>query len=329
MIRVTTSPPLNTIQDLGRPGFRDIGLTQGGAMDDLALRVANLLVGNSPELSVIEVQSFPFRLRALKPHLMAVTGADCLIGFGGKTTLPWSAMVLEQNQELVLGRPSQGARAYVSVAGGFDVERLLGSCSTDLRSGFGGFRGRDLRSGDELQVGPSVNSLPSIAHEGFGIDPPHRHLAFNSSVSGDEIAIRVLPGPEHGEFDIDSRNAFWSGLWAVTKMTDRMGMYLEGHCLLRRLASKELRSAGILPGVIQVPPSGAPLIQLRDANSAGGYPRIGVVAQSDLWRLAQASQQAKIRFHAVEREEALASCRDVSAYLDLVRKAITPFFSSR
>lgn len=329
MIEILSTPPLNAMQDLGRPGYRDIGLCQGGAMDDLALRIANLIVGNDAGAAAIEVQNFPLRLRATADHLMGITGADAPVSFAGVAVPSWWGMLLRSDQELIVGRPRRGARIYITVGGGFRVDCVLGSRSTDLRNGFGGFKDRDLRSGDVLDTGDPTPCDPRLARDGFGLEPPASELSFAEAQGHDELAIRVLPGPEHDEFDAESRNAFWDGPWTVTPMSDRMGMRLAGGRPLMRPNTRELRSGGILPGVIQVPPSGDPLIQLRDANSAGGYPRIGVVAQADMWRLAQAPAQARLKFITVGREEAVEAKGRKAAYLYLATRTLSPFFARR
>ena len=301
MLEVLATPPLNSVQDLARPGHRGIGLCQGGAMDDLALSLANAMVGNPSAAAGIEIQTFPLRLRATTEHLVAVTGAVCRLRHQGNSLPCCWALRLGEGEELVIERPARGARAYLGVAGGIDVAPVLGSRSTDFKHGFGGFHGRHLRAGDVLPVG----AAPEAARAGdFGIVPPLLALAADEDADADRLPVRVVAGPEHDEFDDASQSAFWTGDWAVTSMSDRMGSRLSGS-KLRLAEHREMRSVGILPGVVQVPPSGDPLIQLRDANAAGGYPRIGVVIRADLWRVAQARPGTAIRFRRVSREEAV------------------------
>ncbi|MGE0714151.1 MAG: biotin-dependent carboxyltransferase family protein [Alphaproteobacteria bacterium] len=328
MIRILATPPLNTVQDLGRPGWRDIGLCQGGAMDGLALRVGNLMVGNPEDAAAIEVQTFPLRLHATADHLLAVTGADVPLRWAGAAVPAWWAMRLPAGAELLVQRPRNGARAYVAVAGGIAVPPVMGSRSTDLRSGFGGHEGRGLQAGDELATGAAAPFHDGLAQDGFGVEPPTTALALDAATDPDTITLRLLAGPDHDAFDAASRAAFWGEPWTVTAMSDRMGARLAGGTTLVRTEPRELRSGAIIPGVVQVPPSGAPLIQLRDANSAGGYPRIGVVAEADLWRLAQAPPGARLRFLSVDHEAAVAARRRNAAYVATIRAALAPLIAA-
>jgi 5-oxoprolinase (ATP-hydrolysing) subunit C len=328
VIEVLATPPLNTLQDLGRPGFRRIGLCQGGAMDEMASRIGNLMAGNEPNAAVLELQTFPVRLRATIDHLIAVTGADAPVRAAGLSVPSYWAMLLGSGQELLVERPRRGARVYVAVAGGFRAPLVLGSRSTDLRSGFGGFEGRDLRSGDVLPVEDAAPFDVELAREGFGIEPPVKALRLPYDDDPGDRRIRVMRGPEHDEFDEPSHNALWNEGWTVTSMSDRMGMRLVGKRKLVRANPYELRSGGILPGVVQVPPSGEPLIQLRDANSAGGYPRIGVVIQADFWRLAQAAPSTRLRLVEVDHDEAVEASRRNGEYVELIRKTMAAYSAS-
>lgn len=320
MIEVVATPPLNTVQDRGRPGYRRIGLCQGGAMDEPALRLCNLMVGNEEGAAAIELQTFPVRLRTTAEALVAVTGAAAAVRVDGLVVPASWSMRLPAGGELAVGHSRIGARVYVGIAGGIAVEPVLGSRSTDLRSGFGGFEDRNLRAGDRLPTGAPSPFDVELAREGFGVEAP---IAALQLVDGDgTICIRVLVGPEHDEFDESSRTSFWNDLWTVTLMSDRMGMRLAGARTLIRRDVHELRSGGILPGVVQVPPSGEPLIQLRDGNSAGGYPRIGVVAEADLWRLAQARAGARLRFVRTGHADAVAAAGAVVEYLAAARRQI-------
>jgi biotin-dependent carboxylase-like uncharacterized protein len=316
MLEVLSTPPLNSVQDLARPGYRGIGLCQGGAMDDLALSLANAMVGNPSDAAGIEMQTFPFRLRATANHLVAVTGAACTLRHAGHAVPACWAIRLAAGEELVVERPRTGARAYIAVAGGIDVETVLGSRSTDFKNGFGGFQGRDLCAGDRLPVG---GEPPAPRADDFGIVPPALALAFTEEPAPDVLPVRVVAGPEHDEFDAASQAAFWESDWAVTTMSDRMGSRLTG-AKLALGQQREMRSSGILPGVIQVPPSGDPLIQMRDANAAGGYPRIGVVIRADLWRIAQARPSSKLRFHRVTPQEAVAAGHRNRDFIERVRR---------
>ncbi len=324
MIEILSTGAVNSVQDRGRFGYLDVGVGRSGVMDAPALDVANLLVGNGPDAAGIEVSLFPFRLRFHVDGIFAVTGADCPATLNGRTLPSWWAMNARAGDSLIVGLPRKGARAVIAFAGGIEVPMVLGSRSTDLKTAFGGLEGRGLRRGDRLALGmAAMRSLPFEA--GYGVDP--LELTGPVDASTDAVVVRVLPAAEHDLFEQDSLDRLYGAEWTITNDANRMGYRLSGPEL--RLARKlELFSHGIMPGTVQVPPSGQPIIQLAEANTCGGYPKFATVIEADLFRLAQAPVGMKIRFVGVNREEAVAALRGQRAVLDdmiqtarLVRKA--------
>lgn len=310
MIEILSNGVLNAVQDCGRRGWLSSGVSLGGAMDAPALRAANVLAGNDPDAAGIEVQLFPFRLRALSGTVVAVTGADCGATIDDVALPPWWAAPMREGQTLTLNVLRGGARAYVAFAGGIDIPAVLGSRSTDLRGGFGGHEGRALARGDRLPL--AAARLAGLDAAGWGAAPPERRADGRSS------SIRVIPAAEHGAFTESARRAFTTSSWRVTREANRMGYRLGGPELALE-SPLELFSHGILPGTVQVPPSGQPIIQLADANTCGGYPKIAAVIEADLWRLAQAPAGAELRFALVDQGEAVAALREQARWLaDLV-----------
>ena len=307
MIEILSNGVLNAVQDGGRRGWLASGISRGGAMDGFALKTANGLVGNDPGAAGIEVQLFPFRVRALTDVLVAVTGADCAATIDDLSMPPWWALPMREGQTLTLRAPRSGVRAYLAVSGGIDVPMQLGSRATDLRGHFGGHEGRALARGDRLPLGAAGPMALSTA--GWGAAPPERRRG-----GLDETPIRVIPAAEHRFFTEDARAALVGSPWCITRDANRMGYRLGGAELALR-APLELFSHGILPGTIQVPPSGQPIIQLADANTCGGYPKIATVIDADLWRLAQAPVGAALRFATVEQDEAVAALRAQARWL--------------
>lgn len=312
MIEIVDTGPLNTIQDLGRPGYRDIGVTASGAMDPLALRVANLLVGNEEGAAGIEVQTFPFRLRFGGATTFAVTG-------GGSATLdrvtlpPWWSQTAAAGQVLELLPSPPSARAYIAFAGAVDVPVVLGSRSTSLRGAFGGIDGRFLKNEDAFQLGASAGTV--LPAGGLGAVPPATALAELFPIAPDgTLLIRALPAGEHDLFGADAER-FWSQSWKISSQSDRTGYRLSGEPV-RPTASVEMRSYGIVPGVVQVPPGGEPIVQMSDANTAGGYPKIAGVLEADLWRLGQARIGSRLRFVRSSYAEARALDKAIAAYVD-------------
>ena len=309
MIKILSDSALTTVQDLGRTGVLTWGVGTSGAMDPLALVAGNLLLGNHPGDAAIEAQVFPFQVRFDEPCGFALTGADCAARLDDQPLPPWWSGEAAAGQTLRLGLPAmgfqsegrwRGCRAYLCLAGGVDVPVVLGSRSTQLRGAFGGHEGRALRQGDRLRAGAPGTGLRVT---GFGVMPPVLTLP----LSHDGLpAIRVLPAAEYARYTPASREAFWSEAWKITPDSDRYGYRLVGPTLEPE-APIELRSHGIVPGVIQVPHGGQPIIQMRDAQPSGGYPKIGTVIEADMWRLGQAPIGSRIRFVECSWREALAA----------------------
>jgi len=320
VIEIIETGPFNTVQDLGRPGYRNIGVTAGGAMDPLALQIANILVGNADNLAAVEVQTFPFKLRFLGPSMFAVTGADGRPLLNGRELLPWCANVANEGDVLELSSPPRLARAYFAVAGGVDVPVLMGSRSTALRGNFGGVEGRPLQKNDRLSIGTQVNHLPLPA-SGLAVIQPSQAMAdvFEPIVDG-VLQIRAIPAGEHHLF-ADDAEAFWSQIWRISSRSDRTGYRLSGDPI-KPTEVVEMRSHGVVPGVVQVPPGGEPIIQMSDANTAGGYPKIAGVIEADLWRLGQARAGGKIRFVRSSHEEARRIEQTVARYVEDIRQTV-------
>ncbi len=320
MIEIIETPPLNSIQDLGRVGYRCYGLGRSGAMDRVALATGNALLGNEDGAAGIEFQLFPVRLRFTADTVFALTGADCMAKLDGRLLPPWWAMQARAGQELMLSPPRSGLRSYLAVPGGIDVPVVLGSRSTQMRDGFGGLEGRALVTGDRLQS-LSHASFTIRRSGGFGALPAPVVLGATdcSEAAAGEIVLRAIPAAEYDQFDQVSRADLWHARWKVTSQSDRQGYRLSGSTL-QRIDKGEMRSHGIVPGVIQVPPSGQPIIQLADGNSAGGYPKIGAVIEADLWRIAQAVPGDVLRFVSCTLSQAREAERAIASYLRTLRR---------
>ncbi|KPH07597.1 biotin-dependent carboxyltransferase family protein (plasmid) [Rhizobium acidisoli] len=317
MIEILESGLFNTVQDLGRPGYRDIGVSASGAMDPLAVRIGNSLVGNDENAAVIEVQTFPFSLRFERRTVFAVTGTDGHPHLDGSELIPWCAYMAELGQVLELKQPPRLARAYISVGGGLDIPVVMGSRSTSLRGGFGGNAGRPLAKGDRIAVGEDLE-IAMLPATGLAVIEPAVALreVFPAPVDG-VLPIRALPAGEHGLFAGDGE-AFWSQIWRISSRSDRTGYRLSGEPITPT-ATIEMRSHGVVPGVIQVPPGGEPIVQMSDANTAGGYPKIAGVIECDLWRLGQARIGARLKFVRSTHAEARAVEQAVARYVEDVR----------
>lgn len=319
MIHVLATGPLNTVQDLGRVGFRNIGVTMSGAMDPLALKIGNLLAGNAEDAAGIEIQTFPFRIRFEQPAVFAITGADCMAKLDGRDLPPWWGLHAGKGQMLEFSIPSHDARAYLCIHGGIDVPAVMGSRSTSLRGAFGGLEGRALTAGDTLAAGS--RTVVEMPENGLGILPPGEAMREMFPLSADgELLLRAIPAAEHDLFGKDAER-FWKQSWKVTSQSDRTGYRLAGSPI-QPTVPVEMRSHGVIPGVVQVPPGGEPIIQMSEANTAGGYPKIAGILEADLWRLGQARIGSRVRFVPSDVREAIAIENAVDAYLADIRATL-------
>ncbi|PZO82531.1 MAG: allophanate hydrolase [Mesorhizobium amorphae] len=309
MIEILSTGLPNTVQDSGRPGFLDAGVSLGGAMDRPALGAANALLGNAPDAAAIEVALFPFRLRFHEDTGFAVCGAWGNAMLDGEPLPPWWAGAGRAGQELRLDPPARGARAVVAFSGGIDVPPVLGSRATDAKGGFGGLEGRGLKRGDRL----GLLQAPKGRTRAWGVAPGWLHEDWN--------VLRVVGAAETDAFTQASREAFFGAEWRVGASANRQGYGLEGP-RLERSSPLELFSHGIVPGTVQVPASGAPVVQLADANTCGGYPKIATVIEADLWKLAQAGTGTGLRFREVSRADGIAALRAMHAEIEALRAEV-------
>ena len=306
MISVLKPALQTTVQDLGRRGYRHLGVGLSGAMDSLALTIGNYLVGNAADTAGLEFCMPPSRLRFDVSCAVALTGADCSARLDGAAVGRGRRVAIEAGQILDLDAPSLGFRAYLCVAGGIDVPLVMGSRSTDLQAAMGGLDGRLLRRGDILKI--MAASVPRVSGTGVLL-PPLGHV------------IRVMPGPEFDDFEAESRKLFFSAIWKVTNQSNRMGYRLEGPALVRRNAG-ELKSHAVFPGFIQVPAGGAPIVLMADAQATGGYPRFATVIAADQWLLAQVAPAASIRFAPLSRADACLALQQQRLYLHRIHRGL-------
>ena len=301
-MKITVVRPgmLTTIQDLGRPRCRAYGVSVGGAMDTLALRTANLLLGNSDGEAGIEATVTGPDLAFDEGRWIAICGAEANPVLNGEAVPMWKPVYVPAGSVLQLGSVTNGMRVYLAVDGGFRLPQVLGGYGTDLRGGFGGLEGRRLKANDILPLGPAKLAPPSDG-EVLTAAPvmPVREL----QTLLNRPAVRVFPGREMGEFDADSLRAFFTEPFTVSPQSDRMGIRLEGP-RLNRTVSREMLTAGVSCGTVQVPPDGRPIILMADGQPTGGYPRIAQVAEVDLPVLAQARPGKKLGFVRITLDEA-------------------------
>jgi biotin-dependent carboxylase-like uncharacterized protein len=279
VLTVLASGPLTTVQDRGRPGWASIGVTRSGAADRQAAALANRLVGNDAAAAVLEVTVGGLQVRAGRTLLVAVSGAPAPVTVDGRAAPFDAPLTLRPGQVLGLGNPAVGLRSYLAVRGGIGVPPVLGSRSTDTLSGLGP---APLRPGDVLPVGALAAAEPVVDVAPVGA-PSSRPV------------LRVLPGPRRDWLAPAAWTALTAEDWTVSPDSDRVGLRLAGP-RLDRARTDELPSEGLVPGAVQVPPDGAPVLFLVDHPVTGGYPVLAVVTTDDLPAAAQLRPGDRVRF---------------------------------
>ncbi|PYK86127.1 MAG: urea amidolyase [Verrucomicrobia bacterium] len=303
-IDITRAGFLTSVQDLGRLGFRQFGVSVGGALDSHALRVANLLVGNDESAAGLEITLGGLRLRFVDDRIVAWCGGGFDVRLGSTSVAAGHAALVRSGQELMFNQPKVGCRCWLGISGEIDVPIVLGSRSTDLRTNFGGFDGRALRDGDEIALGRNskhAQSLVDLLREQriSPWSPPHDW----SSPAQREPILRVMRGSDWNRFNDVTIQRFTNEVFIVSPDSDRMGVRLEG-IELKRNHDIDLISEAVVPGTIQVPPGGKPIVLLGDCQTIGGYPKIAHVISVDLPIAAQLRVGDRVRFHEVSLTEA-------------------------
>ena len=276
-IRVLAPGLLTTIQDLGRHGSRHLGVGNAGALDSYSHSVANLLAGNPINAPTLEITLAGPRLAFESAAVIALCGAQFDASIDGIAMPGWRRVRVPAGALLEFGACRGGARAYLAVAGGFVVDSILGSASTDLRGGFGGLDGRALAAGDVLAMTSVTRpNVIEIEIAPWWIDPSP-DLDFASPA-----LIRVLPASD----PTSPADALFKTHWRVSSASNRQGLRLEGDAL-EIDDTRERISEPVAPGTLQLPPDGLPIVLLADAQTHGGYPRIGHAIRADWPGLAQ------------------------------------------
>ena len=275
-----------TVQDGGRVGFQQYGVTPSGPMDERAFAQANLLVGNPEGTEELEMTFSGGRYLFEEAAVIALTGADMKPTVNGEPIPMYRAVSIAAGQELVLGFAVNGCRTYMAVTGGLEVTPVMGSKATLAGKHLGGIDGRKIMAGDNIGLTASVPALKDQAKRVFS----------RTSYPRKEITLRVVPGPQNNGFSREEyRKFFWYGA-EITNECDRQGCRLQRKEPVRHIGDGNIISDGIAFGSIQIPPNGQPIIMMADRQTVGGYPKIGTVISVDLPLLAQARPGMKVRF---------------------------------
>lgn len=317
MIEIIQSGLLSTVQDLGRFGYRNVGVAVSGAMDAAALRFANILVGNDYGAAAVEMALTGIQVRFHADMFVALTGIDVSGDLDGVPFMPWRSWKVKAGQILTTSSQKKGMYSYLAFQGGVDVPVIMNSRSTDLKGGFGGYCGRGLKNNDRLSVYPIKNKAKTETVLGMNAQ---KLGLYNESDLG-ETVVRMIAAAEWSDCAKNMQELFLASKWKILPDSSRMGYRLSG-LEIKRDTSKELLSHGILPGTVQLPPSGQPIVQLNDANTCGGYPKLGVVIASDMRKLAQTHIGQFVRFEMISREEALKTALEKQEFYNSLKLKI-------
>jgi antagonist of KipI len=299
-IGVVRAGPLTSVQDLGRPGHRALGVSHGGALDFRAAQIANLLVSNPAEAGLLEITLGAVQLRFADARRVAWCGGEFTVQIGETNVPAGRPAIVRPGELLKIGASPCGCRAWLAIGGGVEVPAVLGSRSTDLRSGFGGYKGRALQDGDELSLGKAPTFAPETGRVApWGAPPGWALTAMHIPI------LRVVRGAEWQRFEQRAREAFLETAFTVSAQADRMGVWLGGAELTRK-NKREMLSEAVAPGTVQVANDEQPILLLGDCQTIGGYPRIAHVITVDLGAAAQLQPNDVVRFEEVTQTEASA-----------------------
>lgn len=293
MIEVLAAGPMLSVQDGGRAGLRRFGVSGAGPIDAAALALANALCGNAPNAAGLEFAGPAGRFRSTGPTRFAVVGGDCRIRIGERLVPAGESHRLDPGEEVSVGAPEGAVWAYLAFAGGIETPLVLGARATHLRNALGGLEGRVLRAGDRLPLGTAVEGAclrPAVALRG-------------GAIPRGAGSIRLVLGPQQDRFAPEILARLTGTTFTVSPRRDRMAMVLEG-ALLPAAGGHDIVSDGVVPGSVQVPGSGQPIVLLAESQTTGGYPKIATIAGVDLPRLAQLPAGTPVCFAAITRDVA-------------------------
>ncbi|MEW6366588.1 MAG: biotin-dependent carboxyltransferase family protein [Acidobacteriota bacterium] len=302
-IRVIAPGFLSTVQDLGRHGLAHLGVSPAGAADSTALRLGNLLVGNSANAPAVEMTLLGGTFEFEADSVIAITGADFGPTVDGQAVPAWTSLLVRRGQRIQLGPTRAGARAYLCIRGGIRVPLVLGSASTHLQTRLGGHDGRALRKGDMIELG----------------DPPgsreFRPVRLRPSlIPGASGPLRATRGPQWEQFTKVADELFFSSAFKVLEDSNRVGLRLGGPTLERR-AQGDMLTEGVSAGAVQVPDNRQPILLFVERPTTGGYPKIANVISADLSRVGQLRPRDEVRFAQVSIAEAVELLRAQEALI--------------
>jgi len=313
---------------MGRPIWRSSGVPVGGAADINSHRIANFLLANTDQAATLELIGGIWAVMVEEGDWMAHCGAGGAVFANGKPVPSYRTVFVPANTLLEIRPAPGGSYSYLAVRGGWDVPEVLDSRSTCLAAGFGGLEGRTVQKGDALQ------NINHAAHPDFGLGVSHFFESPESlwvspwflqePYSRTNDTFRVLPGPEWARWTAKQQQQFLETPFRVTLQRDRMGVRLKPPWpeKFKLLHSSSMSSTAVAPGIIQVPPDGWPIVLLADAQTTGGYPRIGQLAAIDIPAMAQVPSGKEVYFQQITLEEAEQLLFEQERWMRRVRCAL-------
>jgi len=290
VIEILNGGTQTTVQDKGRQGLRHLGIPVSGAADKLSYALANWMAGNRWDAPVLECALGGLHIRFLSDTTIGLAGAEMWAQINGQNVKNFTALPVHKGDILTLSFARDGCRSYIAVAGGFKLPEVLGSTATYLPAKLGGLEGRTLKTGDRLEISNRAREAPRAIPKGY--TPSHsRH-----------IVLRAHTAPEWDDLNRPSQRHLFVSPFHASVATDRMGSRLRGDKISMQI-SESMTSSPLLPGTLQIPADGQPILALVDAHCTGGYPRVLQVIRADFWLLGQIAPGSQVSFRRCFAED--------------------------
>lgn len=310
-IKIIEPGMFTTVQDFGMIGYQHLGFSVCGAMDKKSLAIANMLVENKEDEAGLEVTLIGPKIKFTNANVIAITGGNLNPKLNDKEIPMYKALFVKENDVLSMEYAKSGARSYISFAGGLEIEKIMGSKSTNVKCCIGGYKGRVLKRGDFIKFTSPKNYISNYLS---------KELKYEDKKSK-EIILRVILGPQDDAFTDDGINTFLNSKYEITNAFDRMGCRLDGPKIEHK-ASADIISDGIALGSIQVPTHGKPIIMLTDRQTIGGYTKIATVISSDIRKIAQSKPKDIIKFEKISLKESQLIYRNEIKEINEIREKI-------
>lgn len=302
-----------TVQDRGRWGYQEFGMPVAGAMDDYSFRLANILVGNDEYEGVLETTLKGPEIAFNMEAVVAITGANMVPKVNGYAVPLWRSIKINKGDVLSFEMAKEGTRGYIAFAGGLDISKVMGSSSTFVRGGIGGYEGRKLKSNDELNLKKSDVGLQDITNRAIPMEYVPNYKK--------QCIVRAVLGPQDDCFTDESVETFFGAEYEVTNEADRMGYRLSGPALEHKEGA-DIISDGINLGSIQIPGHGMPIVMMADRQTTGGYTKIATVISVDMPLIAQLKPGDKLSFEKIDIQEAHKVYKAYEERLQIIKNNI-------